>query len=452
MSDEKSMPTGSFYAGRPKGANQRSGSAYVLAALAVLVLTTLGVGALAVAWQERYESIKFKSEAVSIVVAEAGYEKAVYWMGQQQDMLSTLQNEDAGTSGSLNLLGGSCDYRIHFHTFAGSRPIYQITSVGRSGLFSRTVDVLVVQAVSGWDMGMCKVPKSSSSTVDVYFVTDETIDMPIHVNKQSDSPDKRDINVWGTPQFLRPVGMSESRHTAGGADKYAGVMGVFDGGICFDQPNSRITDAASVQTKVDRFRDSTKSQYQFKPVATGETVTNAKPAVQIEFFVGQDGKGKFIITNDCTVRGFNQGSDDRTYDYKINTTGIGDPYERYDIYAYHLKHSQAGGAGAAKGIEKTYVTQSIGDVESAPGGQIFVDGNVIIGGDRTEHDGDQVAKGRLTVVATGNIWVADSVLVAGSHDADGMPSADNPNILGLIAQGVIKVVDPGMSEYSYVDG
>ena len=87
-------------------------------------------------------------------------------------------------------------------------------------------------------------------------------------------------------------------------------------------------------------------------------------------------------------------------------------------------------------------------MESEPGGQIFVDGNVIIGGDKTVHNGDQVVKGNITVVATGNIWIADSVVVDGTHDADGKPSKDNPNILGLIAQGVIKVVDPGISGYN----
>jgi hypothetical protein len=90
-------------------------------------------------------------------------------------------------------------------------------------------------------------------------------------------------------------------------------------------------------------------------------------------------------------------------------------------------------------------------VESEPGGQIFVNGNVIIGGDKSSHSGNQVIKGKITVVATGNIWIADSTVVDGEHDADGKPSSGNPNILGLISQGVIKVVDPGMSDYSYVD-
>ncbi|MHC4337342.1 MAG: hypothetical protein ACYSTG_05250 [Planctomycetota bacterium] len=92
-------------------------------------------------------------------------------------------------------------------------------------------------------------------------------------------------------------------------------------------------------------------------------------------------------------------------------------------------------------------------MESEPGGQIFVDGNVIVGSGGVDLPGIQdVVKGKITVVATGNIWLADSIVVDGPHDADGVPSEDNPNVLGLIAQGVIKVVDPGMSDYSYVDG
>ena len=53
----------------------------------------------------------------------------------------------------------------------------------------------------------------------------------------------------------------------------------------------------------------------------------------------------------------------------------------------------------------------------------------------------------MTVVATGNIWVADSITVNGDRDGD-MPARDNPNILGLVAQGVIKIVDPGMTDDS----
>jgi len=45
--------------------------------------------------------------------------------------------------------------------------------------------------------------------------------------------------------------------------------------------------------------------------------------------------------------------------------------------------------------------------------------------------------GRITIVSTGNIWVADSVYVDGTHDAAGRPTSDNPNVMGLLALGAI---------------
>ena len=94
-------------------------------------------------------------------------------------------------------------------------------------------------------------------------------------------------------------------------------------------------------------------------------------------------------------------------------------------------------------------------MQSTPGGQIFVEGNVIIGSSDTALPNRNTVKGKITVVAGrksdgsgGNIWIADSIVVdgPGSHDANGMPLASNPNVLGLIAQGVVKVVDPGLTE------
>lgn len=144
-----------------------------------------------------------------------------------------------------------------------------------------------------------------------------------------------------------------------------------------------------------------------------------------------------------------QSSDSRTWDYRIKPASDGKTYERYNIYAYHVA-PESGGAPvtATYPIDQSYVTQSYGEYESDPGGQIFVEGNVIIGGHNALHGGDQVIKGDVMVVATGNIWIADSVIVDGPHQADGRPSPDNPNVLGLMAQGVIRVVDPGISGYA----
>ncbi|HEW78885.1 MAG TPA: hypothetical protein ENH34_02815 [Phycisphaerales bacterium] len=433
--------------------NQKDqGSVLALVVISLVILSTLGIGLLRVAYGVRRQAISLKNETVAMLAAEAGYEKAIFWMSQQQDMLSTLQNGADGTSGTINFQDGDCDYSVEFFTFAGSRPVYKVVSNGHSGVFNKTVSVLVLQAISGWDMGICRVPSGASSTYPVNFADGEIIDMPLHINKFDDSPDNKDIYIIGRPQFLRSVAMGESRKTAGGVDKYSSVMDLFDGGIYFDQPDSRITDEASVQSKIDRFKESTKNQFRFTPVANAP-VTKPNPAVQLEFFVNNSGVGKVRITNNCTVRGYKRNRDYKTWGFRVKPGSGGTKYERYDIYAYHLMSDDAvaNGERIVRRIEQTYVTQSIGGIESEPGGQIFVDGNVIIGGNKSRHNGDQIVKGKITVVATGNIWIADSVMVDGPHDANGKPSQNNPNVLGLIAQGVIKVVDPGMSDYGYVD-
>lgn len=427
--------------------NSEHGSVMVLVTISLVILAALGVGLLMVGYGARLHAIQIKTEAVAMLVAEAGYEKAVFWMGQQEDMLSTLQQGIEGTSGAIDFESGGCDYQIEFHTFIGSRPVYRVTSNGHSGKFNRTVEVLIVQAVSGWDMGMCRVATGPTSTSPVYFANGETIDMPLHINNLKDNPDERDIYITGAPDFLQAVAMGESRHTTGDVDKYTSVMSLFEDGIYFDQPDSRVTDQASIQAKVDRFQQSTKAEFQFTPAAEA-SVSKPQPAVQLEFFVEGE-VGKVRVTNNCTVRGFRQSNDSRTYDFRIESGSVPTKYERYYIYAYHVMPEDA--QRPIYPVQQTYVSQSIGGAESEPGGQIFVNGNVVVGGDRSLDNGDQRVKGKITVVATGNIWVADSIVLDGSHDADGMPSADNPNVLGLIAQGVIKVADPGMSDYTYVD-
>lgn len=425
------------------------GSAIVLIVMSLVLLSILGMGMLSAAYGVRHKAIRLKNEAIARLAAEAGYEKAVFWMSQQQDMIGALEDGVPGASGALNFADGYCNYEIRFFSYVGSRPIYRITSKGYSGMFDRTVEVLVVQAISGWDMGLCRVPLTMRSTTPVYFTDGEVIDMPIHINDAEDSPDNIDINILGNPDFRQVTAMGESRYSDGGTDKYAPVMGSFDNGICFDQPDSKITDGASIASKIDRFRDSTSPQYILRPKMTAP-IPSPHPAVQLEFYV-EGNTGMVRITEDCTVRGYQRNNDNQTFDYRVKP-GSSDVTEfvKYDIYAYHFipENAEAQGLRTTQPIDATYVTQDLGGVSSEPGGQIYVDGDVIIGGDKVEHNGDQVVKGKITIVSTGNIWIADSVVVDGGHDGDGTPSADNPNILGLIAQGLIKVVDPGMSSYS----
>jgi hypothetical protein len=430
----------------------RNGSALFLVVISLLILFALGVGMLQVGYGARLKAIRLKNEATAMLAAEAGYEQAIFWMSQQSDMLSALLQGAPGTSGTLNFPEGNCSYQISFFTFLGARPIYRVTSTGQSGIFSRTVDVQVVQAMSGWDMGKCRVASGTATTYPVNFADGEIIDLPLQINKLDDNPDSKDIYIIGNPQFLQAVSMGESRYTTPQqTDKYYDVMNLFDAGIYFDQPDSKVVDGASVQTKVDRFRDSTKPQFRFTPSGTAP-IANPNSAVHLEFYV-DGGVGKVRITDNCTVRGFKQGSTTRTWDLRIQPGSGGSLYERYDIYAYHLMPADADATGQrfVQTIDQTYVTQSICGVESEPGGQIYVDGNVIIGSGDSALPGQDRIKGKMTVVATGNIWIADSIVVDGAHDADGKPSADNPNVLGLVAQGLIKVVDPGMSDYSYVD-
>jgi len=430
----------------------RDGSVLVLVVVSLIILAALGGGLLTITYGVRHRAIAMKNETVAMLAAEAGYETAIFWMSQQDDMLSALQDEAAGTNEKLEFSDGDCDYKIEFYSFIGARPVYRVVSNGHSGMFNKTVDVLVVQAIGGWDMGLCRVPAGGSSTYPVSYASGEIIDMLLHINKLNDNPDGRDIYISGSPQFLQAVGMGESRYTDEGSDKYASVMGLFDGGICFDQPDSKITNESAIVEKVERFKESTAGKFKFGPAANA-AVSNPLPAVQLEFFV-EDGVGKVRITNDCTVRGFKQSSDSSTWDFKVKPGTDGTEYERYDIYAYHLMPEDADSTGErfVSRVEETYVTQSIGDSESEPGGQIFIEGNVVIGSGDVNLPGTQDAiKGKITVVATGNIWIADSTVVDGEHDADGIPSQDNPNVLGLIAQGVIKVVDPGLSDASYVD-
>jgi hypothetical protein len=239
------------------------------------------------------------------------------------------------------------------------------------------------------------------------------------------------------------------------------VIGLFQAGILFNQPAIRITDEAAVQSKLDRFRASTKAAYTFTPTATANISgfsssvnMRAHPAVQIEIYKDAGtGLGMLRITNDCTVLGCKRTGSGDTRDFRVVPGSSGATFTQYDTYAYHYRKNTT--AQAVVPVTDTYVTQTFGGQVSEPGGQIFVYGDVILGSDTYA----MVLKGKLTIVAQrtgsstddGHIWIADSITVDGTHYASsdpchpGMPTTDNQNVLGLIAQGVVKVIDPGIS-------
>jgi hypothetical protein len=406
------------------------------------ILILLALGEMMASYHSRMQAVQTKSQTEAMLVAEAGYERAIFWMSQQTDILGALQDDASGSSGNIDFGSSSCRYQVGFLNFIGARPVFRVAVIGTSGkpVFGRAVDVAVMQETTGWAMGVCMVPIGPNDMDKVYFADGEVIDTPIHINDRHDSPDKIDIHITGSPRFLQKVEMGEQR-MAGGNDKYKNVMSCFENGISFDQPYIRITDEAAVQSKLNRFRDSTSPDYRFTPVDDINLTAPEGPIIQLEFFVA-GGVGKVRINNNCTYKGFQQALDDRTYGYKIVPGSGGTTFQRYPIYAYHYKRDI--NPPIVVPVGDTYVAQQFGGFESELGGQIFIDGNCVIG---SSDYNEMVVKGKITVVATGNIWIADSIVVDGPHDANGKPSSDNPNVLGLIAKGVVKVVDPGLSHY-----
>ena len=414
----------------------RKAFALVMVVVVAIVLALVGSALLQICYGVRLRAMKLKHETIAMLAAEAGYEKGIYWMSQQDDVLTGLSEGVEGSVGSISFADGKCDYEVQFFNFIGSRPIFRIISTGTSGPSNRIVDVYVMQKITGWDMGLCRIPSGISSTSPVNFAGGEIINIPVHINEDKSRPNERDIYFsGGSPTFLEKVEMGEPRY-AGATDLYAGVMGYFNGGILFDQPDVKITNEAAVQSKVNRFRNFTDPSYVFTPAGTAN-LPNPQSAVQLEFFE-QSAIGYVRITNNCTVRGVDPG--DRDYRIVLGTGGT--QYEKYFIYGYHYKPDTE--TSVTVPIASTYVPQSFSGIPSEPGGQIFVDGNVVIG----SADYDQmVVKGKLTIVATGTIWIADPIYVSGAlHGGTYVPNKNNENVLGLISQRVIKIIDPGLSD------
>jgi len=368
-------------------------------------------------------------------------------------------------------------YTISFDRFLGSQPVYEIVSEGNYGQFSRRIRAFVVQKVSGWDMGLCKIPSGSWDSQRAYFTGEDIVEMPIHINIEH-TPQDNSADIYisrrSRPRFSYRVSMGESRYTWWGSnkDKYRSLIYLFEKGIYFDQSECNVTDPsssgvnASAARKVTRFSRITKSKFNFAPVSDPvvdliDSGWFSAPAVQLEFYVSGEGAGMVRITNNCTVCC----TDGAGNDYML-AAGQVNPYTLYPIYGYHYADSSV---SVSHPITSTYVRQQVssssGSGASADaGGQIFVAGNVIIGGAvGIDAAGNMVMagtrlysklKGRLTVVATGNIWVVNPIVYAGSQQADYeggyltklVPSPENQNVLGLFSEfGVVKVIDPQLS-------
>ena len=477
---------------------RNDGSALVLATMVVFTLAILGLSLLTAAYGARLRSTKLRKETTAKLVAEAGYEAAIRWMNQQPDVLSAM-TKSGRSSGTITIKessspqrfpNGNFIYSIRLDRFFGNQPVYDIVSEGYCDLFSSTIKASVVQQVSGWDMALCEIPTATFLSTRAWFTGQDIVEMPIHINSNSQgTPGDHTVDIHvrrgaTPPQFSYKVSMGESRYKWWGRDKdkYGDIIKLFDKGIYFDQSGCNVTDPfsadvnSSVALKVGRFWSSTNGAFQFAPV-TAPAVTDAlalanptwasAPAVQLEFYVTGDGVGRVRITNNCTVCLVPGAGND----YMLGA-GPAAPYILYPIYGYHY----ANGAGAvnlpisATNVSQQTTTPSGRGASANVGGQIFVVGNVIIGGAvGTDAAGNMVmagttfgsnVKGKLTVVATGNIWIVSPIVYDGPQNVGfeggfltkqvpsitDQPSTTNQNVLGLFSQlGVVKVVDPQLS-------
>jgi hypothetical protein len=473
---------------------RNNGSVLIVASLTVFTLSILGLGLLTTAYGMKLRAISQRNAMAAKLAAEAGYEAAIQWMNQQPDILTAMTK--SGRSRSTTKItksspprrarDGSYVYTISFDRFMGTQPVYEIISNGYCNSLSQTVRSLVVQKVSGWDMALCHIPAGELMSTRSYFSGQDIVEMPLHINSAGSPGDNTEdifVSRRDQPLFTQPVSMGESRYKWWGTnkDKYISMMSLFQGGVYFDQPGSNVTTPFSTPSanlsaaqKVGRFIGTTSGTCIYKPVTTpavNSALTSANPtwttapAVQLEFYETNGGVGMIRATNNCTVC-LVPGAG---YDYMLDPLGP-NPYMQYPIYGYHYADSSKGSSQVRNfSVSSTYVTQQAttpkGRVATTTaGGQIYVNGNVIIGGDvGTDSQGTMVMagttfpsrlKGRLTIVATGNIWVVSPITYAGPQDVEfqggfltkQLPGATNQNILGLFSQlGVVKVVDPQLS-------
>jgi hypothetical protein len=470
--------------------SSEKGFVLVLVVLVIFILTIVGFGLLTVAYGARLHSLMMRDETMAKMTAEAGYEEAICWMSQQKDLFGLVAQgqgrSQRGKKGGVEafkfertatLANYYYDYVVCFDHFLGGQPVYLIESTGYCDRFRRQVSAYVVQAITGWEMGSCRIPVRFFGSLPEYFTGADVIRMPVHIDCGTE-PDDRDPDIYismaNKPVFEEPVSVAESRYRRWDRDKdkYAGIIDTFQGGIFFDQPNGKITDRESIRQKAGRFARSTASSFNFSRLTysmpqADARVPNSFPAVQLEFYIGKNNQGMVRITNNCTVRCLEGGR----YDYMINPVGAISDYVKYYIYGYH--YIEANTEPLDYKIEDSYVVQEVatssGKVESSTaGGQIYVEGNVIIGGEvrgdvvngweikiddkwyPSKVKGKVKGTGTVMVVATGNIWIVSPIEYDEPQEwkTEGfrVPAAGNLSALGLFSQyGVVRVIDPAKS-------
>ncbi|MCK5171929.1 MAG: hypothetical protein KAR47_00970, partial [Planctomycetes bacterium] len=148
-----------------KKRTMRKGSVLVFVAMAILVLTILGLGLLSIAYGTRLRAIMYQKETIAKMAAEAGYENAIRWMNDQPDVLAAMLpaanskgrgggswNQRASTEkGSGSLTDGEFSYAIDFDHFMGHLPVFRIISKGKYKQREHAVEARVIQSIYGLD-------------------------------------------------------------------------------------------------------------------------------------------------------------------------------------------------------------------------------------------------------------------------------------------------------------
>ena len=86
---------------KQKRSQNKKAYALVLALVAAVVLLLLGAALLHICYGVRVRAARLKRETIAMFAAEAGYERAIFWMSQQGDILSGLADPTSGAFGTI---------------------------------------------------------------------------------------------------------------------------------------------------------------------------------------------------------------------------------------------------------------------------------------------------------------------------------------------------------------
>ena len=98
----------------------KTGFVLPLVLIAMVILISLAFGEMMASFNSRMQAVQTKSQTEAMLAAEAGYERAIFWMSQQKDILGALQDGTSGSSGNIDLYSFSWRHRCRCRSRCGS--------------------------------------------------------------------------------------------------------------------------------------------------------------------------------------------------------------------------------------------------------------------------------------------------------------------------------------------